>query len=872
MKKALIFLVLFTFILNSLNVFAITPDNLPLAVRIEAERENLDKQQTERLKLIDEVSRLQRALEVMRKTQSELRDGTLRSVAFFYIKLMLQAVQSLTLDIREVALNIGQELLNFDDLFQTTSNDDHAKAFVKLQQARDRLAKGVSAIEQIKSQKAQEVNRKEDEIGITKAEIARLKELYKKAMGADYIEKARAESIALTMENADAAGVRPVENGTHGTAYGAAFEQYQNRVQLSPGVEITEPVMINQDNTGTISIFRMYYIFPERWDGSLNVPVNSPSREYWLLIKRTEDGMYKYIDSQNPQLAPPVIKAQAGDIEEGKEVALKAEVETVTGEPPRRIYWFTEYREANNFDNKKVEKIGEGPEISYRIPDDWPWGGIFVIAEDNLYQTTKMIVAGYFDRGYYYPRRDDEELRIEPSLPEHGDLVSITLSLEFDKLCEVEVDWYEGLNASSATTVGTWSRTEGGKYICSTAFTFTANGFSMITDEGAGIKEGDPVSSQNIRCTIRAKTGSAERMNASKFISVNLGTKHLEESNKQKQDEAIASVNAKKLEYDISYKNYQEQLASLGNYAFGDGIDLHSLTVRSKQYADWRLGLAQADMAWGENYTFSLFRSESENSLAALKQMCQKLGLNHGIDLDEAMKEPSSEYNWDDVFKYRLKVIASYFPQLKTLFDRRNALAEEYKKATNARDALSSMTKDLDKSMLAFDPDTLPLPSETIYEIGSEAYTQLDNYLAMLNNDISRIPSQRDLQPAVQSDHDEIKVEVNSSLVRGDVAPIIINGRTMVPIRFVAEALDCLVDWRGTDNTVIITPKGADKVDPPVTDKSLKIYVSSKLIIPDVPPRIVDGRTLVPIRFVAEALNADVSWDGALRKVIIKTK
>ncbi|HOR84955.1 MAG TPA: copper amine oxidase N-terminal domain-containing protein, partial [Bacillota bacterium] len=154
----------------------------------------------------------------------------------------------------------------------------------------------------------------------------------------------------------------------------------------------------------------------------------------------------------------------------------------------------------------------------------------------------------------------------------------------------------------------------------------------------------------------------------------------------------------------------------------------------------------------------------------------------------------------------------------------------------------------------------------------SEVYTQLDNYLAMLNNDISRIPAQKDIQPVAQSDSSEIKVEVNSSLVRGDVAPIIINGRTMVPIRFVAEALDCLVDWRGTDNTVIITPKGADKVDPPVTDKSLKIYVSSKLIIPDVPPRIVDGRTLVPIRFVAEALNADVSWDGALRKVIIKTK
>lgn len=106
--------------------------------------------------------------------------------------------------------------------------------------------------------------------------------------------------------------------------------------------------------------------------------------------------------------------------------------------------------------------------------------------------------------------------------------------------------------------------------------------------------------------------------------------------------------------------------------------------------------------------------------------------------------------------------------------------------------------------------------------------------------------------------------------IQPDVPPQIIDGRTMVPIRFVAQALSCQMDWEGTTRTVIITSPGGYKAAPPANySGQIQILVNGRLIYPDVPPQLVDGRTLVPVRFVAEALGASVNWDGASQTVII---
>lgn len=65
---------------------------------------------------------------------------------------------------------------------------------------------------------------------------------------------------------------------------------------------------------------------------------------------------------------------------------------------------------------------------------------------------------------------------------------------------------------------------------------------------------------------------------------------------------------------------------------------------------------------------------------------------------------------------------------------------------------------------------------------------------------------------------------------------------------------------------IILIVSGALASDP------VKLFVNGKEIKPDVGPRLIDGRVLVPVRWVAEALGADVEWDQGSKSVIISTK
>ncbi|MBC7334817.1 MAG: copper amine oxidase N-terminal domain-containing protein, partial [Clostridia bacterium] len=54
-------------------------------------------------------------------------------------------------------------------------------------------------------------------------------------------------------------------------------------------------------------------------------------------------------------------------------------------------------------------------------------------------------------------------------------------------------------------------------------------------------------------------------------------------------------------------------------------------------------------------------------------------------------------------------------------------------------------------------------------------------------------------------------------------------------------------------------------------DDPIRLYVNGREIQPEVPPQLVNGRTMVPLRWVAEALGADVQWDAANRAVVVNS-
>lgn len=137
---------------------------------------------------------------------------------------------------------------------------------------------------------------------------------------------------------------------------------------------------------------------------------------------------------------------------------------------------------------------------------------------------------------------------------------------------------------------------------------------------------------------------------------------------------------------------------------------------------------------------------------------------------------------------------------------------------------------------------------------------------------------------------DEIKVLVDGNQLEFDVAPVIEDGRTLVPMRAIFEALGADVDWN--ENSKTITAKTDSKtlmitigenrlgvIEKVAVSQETKVdedntgYTEALIrSIPlDVPAKIVDGRTLVPIRAVSEGLDADVAWN-AEEKIVSITK
>jgi len=111
-----------------------------------------------------------------------------------------------------------------------------------------------------------------------------------------------------------------------------------------------------------------------------------------------------------------------------------------------------------------------------------------------------------------------------------------------------------------------------------------------------------------------------------------------------------------------------------------------------------------------------------------------------------------------------------------------------------------------------------------------------------------------------------IEIYINGQKVESDVAPIIVNDRTLAPVRVISENLGAEVYWDNDNRQVqIITP--SKTIILKIDDK--RALVDGREVILDVPAKIVNDRTMVPLRFLGETLGAEVSWDNELRRVII---
>lgn len=104
---------------------------------------------------------------------------------------------------------------------------------------------------------------------------------------------------------------------------------------------------------------------------------------------------------------------------------------------------------------------------------------------------------------------------------------------------------------------------------------------------------------------------------------------------------------------------------------------------------------------------------------------------------------------------------------------------------------------------------------------------------------------------------DNLNVLLNGSAATLDVPPMILNSRTMIPLRFVGEKMGMKVDWNSKTRTITMTQDG----------KTLTLVVDKLDPSMDVPATIINNRTMVPIRYVSENFGATVNWIASTRTV-----
>ena len=115
----------------------------------------------------------------------------------------------------------------------------------------------------------------------------------------------------------------------------------------------------------------------------------------------------------------------------------------------------------------------------------------------------------------------------------------------------------------------------------------------------------------------------------------------------------------------------------------------------------------------------------------------------------------------------------------------------------------------------------------------------------------------------------EIKIRINGETIYPDSAPVLIEGRTLVPIRAVAEKMGYTVSWDAENEIVTMTQPDFGIVLDFQIGFDTAFKNNSEEIALDVAPFIIENRTYLPLRAVAEAMDATVNWNGDERCVEI---
>ncbi|QOX63216.1 AMIN domain-containing protein [Anoxybacterium hadale] len=113
-----------------------------------------------------------------------------------------------------------------------------------------------------------------------------------------------------------------------------------------------------------------------------------------------------------------------------------------------------------------------------------------------------------------------------------------------------------------------------------------------------------------------------------------------------------------------------------------------------------------------------------------------------------------------------------------------------------------------------------------------------------------------------------VALQIDGKSVNSDVPPVIIKERTLIPLRAVFESMGAQVTWNDQARIAAVA-LGSSSVQLDIDREAA--FVNGNQAAMDVPALIINDRTMIPLRFVAESLNCGIGWDDLTRTVSIQS-
>ena len=227
-------------------------------------------------------------------------------------------------------------------------------------------------------------------------------------------------------------------------------------------------------------------------------------------------------------------------------------------------------------------------------------------------------------------------------------------------------------------------------------------------------------------------------------------------------------------------------------------------------------------------------------------------------------------FNLEDKYGNKLK---------KTISVNRDTISPEINVLSPPGDLFYTKNTELLVSIKSDPESTVLINGTTVEEIKPGIFNMVvnlktgENVLEISSTDLATNESAKTISVIQYSQAFLIELQitnkearVNGKKILLDVPPQVISGRTVVPLRFIAESFGAKIEWLAETKEIKIT-LNQHKIYLQIGNNYA--VVNNKKILLDVPPQVISGRTVVPLRFIAESFGAKIEWLAETKEIKI---